>query len=426
VDAYFVEMLRRLKLTKSQRDDAIAKYTGVAKTLHDEFYGGEYNDSRKLLIGSYGKRTHIRPPGDVDLLFKIPLETFEQYDGHTWNGQAALLQRVRTILSKKYKTTEKIAAWGKVVLVQFADGTHSVEVLPGYEIGGVFKIPNSEDGGFWEDFDARYELNLITDSHNRTGGKTRKLIRMIKRWRKENATMTIKAYEIEQYCVQFLDEQPHEGKSWSELVTAFFSWLSDVAHKDTTFIATACIRATKARAYELTDHLDKACEEWGKVFGWAFPAFSRSLDKVYILTKQFPSPSEEYIEDTFPVRINPIYSVSILSTISGKGFRPQSFHDFVQRYGAVPKRLELKFQATSNVPGPVQYWWKVRNFYEEARAVNGGKGLRGEIKQGEYTGIKTESTLYKGTHYVECYIVKDNVCVAKTLLFVPISKENTE
>src|SRR6266536_4105982 len=117
MDAYFVEMLRRLKLTKRQRDDAITKYTGVAETLHAAFYGGAYNDSCKLLIGSYGKRTHIRPPGDVDLLFKIPLETFEQYDNHAWNGQAALLQRVRTVLNKKYRTIEKIAAWGKVVLV---------------------------------------------------------------------------------------------------------------------------------------------------------------------------------------------------------------------------------------------------------------------------------------------------------------------
>ena len=209
-------------------------------------------------------------------------------------------------------------------------------------------------------------------------------------------------------------------------MAAFFTWLANSADKDTTFIATASIRATKARAYELTDHFDKACEEWGKVFGWAFPAYSRSLDTIYTLTRQFPSPSEEYIEDIFPVRINPSYSVSILSTISGKGFRPQSFHSFIQKYGAVPKRLQLKFQATSNVPGPVQCWWKVRNFYEEARAINGGKGLRGEIKQGEPNGAKTENTLYKGTHYVECYIIKDDVCVAKTLLFVPISMENAE
>lgn len=420
MDAYFVEMLRRLKLTKRQSDDAITKYTGVAETLHAAFYGGAYNDSRKLLIGSYGKRTNIRPPGDVDLLFKIPLEKFEQYDNHAWNGQAALLQRVRTVLSNKYQTTEKIAAWGKVVLVQFADGTHNVEVLPGFEIDGVFKIPNSEDGGSWEDFDARFELKLIADSHARTGRTTRKLIRMIKRWRKENSTMSLKAYEIELFCVRFLDTQPYQGKSWSELVASFFTWLANNTDEDATFIATARTRASKARTYELTGHIDKACEEWGKVFGAVFPAYTKSLDTVYTLTRQFPSPSEEYIEDIFPVRINPNYSVTILPTINTHGFRPQSFHDLVQRHGYIPKHLKIKFQATSNVPGPVQYWWKVRNFYEEARAANSGKGLRGEIRQGSPDGTRTEPTLYKGTHYVECYIIKDDVCVAKKLLFVPI------
>jgi len=233
--------------------------------------------------------------------------------------------------------------------------------------------------------------------------------------------MTIKAYEIEQYCVLFLDEQAHESKSWSELVYTFFKWLGDITYKDSTLIATACIRASKARTYELTDLLDKSCEEWGKVFGRVFPVYSKSLDTVYRLTKQYPSPSEEYIEDIFPVRIDPSYSVRISPTISGNGFRTQSFHDFVQRYSRVPKHLKLKFQAVSNVPGPIQYWWKVRNFYEEARSVNEGRGLRGEIRQGELSGIKTENTQYKGTHYVECYIVKDDVCVAKTLLSVPIS-----
>jgi tRNA nucleotidyltransferase (CCA-adding enzyme) len=68
MDAHFIEMLRRLKLTKRQREDAKTKYTSVAKLLHNAFYNTEYNGSTKLLIGSYGKKTNIRPPGDVDLL----------------------------------------------------------------------------------------------------------------------------------------------------------------------------------------------------------------------------------------------------------------------------------------------------------------------------------------------------------------------
>jgi len=123
MDAYFVEMLNRLKLTVKQKEDAVTKYTNVSKLLHNEFYETDYNGSTKLLIGSYGKHTNIRPPEDVDLLFKIPESIYVQYE----DSPGALLQRIRNVLNKTYTTTEEIHAWGKVVLIQFSDGTHNVE-----------------------------------------------------------------------------------------------------------------------------------------------------------------------------------------------------------------------------------------------------------------------------------------------------------
>ena len=62
-----------IKLTTAQYDDAKTKYDNVCRTLHNHYYPkSEYNGSTKLLIGSYGKETAIRPPGDVDVIFKIP------------------------------------------------------------------------------------------------------------------------------------------------------------------------------------------------------------------------------------------------------------------------------------------------------------------------------------------------------------------
>ena len=110
MDAHFEEMLKRLKLTKLQKKDARTKYTNVAKILHNEFYETDYTGATKLLIGSYGKRTNIRPPDDVDLLFKIPAEVYSQYE----DSPGALLQRIRKAIGKHYTTTEKISAWGKI------------------------------------------------------------------------------------------------------------------------------------------------------------------------------------------------------------------------------------------------------------------------------------------------------------------------
>lgn len=425
MDAYFVEMLRRLRLTKNQRADAKTKYDGVAKKLHQAFYETTYDGSTKLLIGSYGKKTNIRPPGDVDLLFKIPAETYEQYFNHEGNGPSALLQKIREVLGTKYTATEKIAAWGKVVLVEFADNTHNIELLPGYEVDGVFMIPNSENGGTWESFDARADLAVVSDSHAATGGKTRKLIRIIKRWCKLNKSISIKGYEIEKYCADFLAQDGTTDKIWSELVSDFFAWLAVHADKDQSLIETAKNRATKARSFEAVDAIDKACEEWAKIFGSAFPAYSKALDQIYALSQRYPSPDEEYIEDLFPVRLKPEYAVSISSTVTGPGFMPRSIGAFLAKYLGIPRNMKLDFRATTNVSAPVEYLWKVRNFGDDAKNAEIGKGLRGEIES-TYGDSKRETTLYRGTHYVECYVIKDGKCVAKALQFVPISKETAQ
>jgi hypothetical protein len=79
------------------------------------------------------------------------------------------------------------------------------------------------------------------------------------------------------------------------------------------------------------------------------------------------------------------------------------------------------FELTSTtVPPPFDVYWKVKNTGEEA-AQRGA--LRGEITADHRgaTASKTESTLYRGQHYVEIYVVKDNVCVAKAREHVPIT-----
>jgi hypothetical protein len=64
--------------------------------------------------------------------------------------------------------------------------------------------------------------------------------------------------------------------------------------------------------------------------------------------------------------------------------------------------------------------WKVRNFGEEAKGAN---GLRGEITYDKGWKQKEEDTRYYGEHYVECYAIKDNKCVAIGKILVPIGNE---
>jgi len=200
----FEKFVSNIRLTSAQIEDAKKKYNGVCKKLHNHYYpDSEYNGSTKLLIGSYGKRTNIRPPRDVDVLFIMPDDKFNQYDDNKSNGQSQLLQAIKNILSEKYSTTEKIKGWSKVVLIQFADGTHNIELLPAWEKeNGEFIIPNTENGGFWETWDPRAEIKKINDSDKKTNGKTRALIRMVKKW-SENCSVKLKSFQIEENVADF-------------------------------------------------------------------------------------------------------------------------------------------------------------------------------------------------------------------------------
>ena len=104
------------------------------------------------------------------------------------------------------------------------------------------------------------------------------------------------------------------------------------------------------------------------------------------------------------------------ATCRRSGFRP---HNFRSNGAILPKGATLTFQAKTNISKPYRVYWQVVNVGAEARAED---GLRGQIEAERelYRGhLKTtESTLYHGSHSIECFIVKDEVMVARSGQFV--------
>lgn len=88
--------------------------------------------------------------------------------------------------------------------------------------------------------------------------------------------------------------------------------------------------------------------------------------------------------------------------------------------GFLRHNKHLDFHITStNCPAPYQIWWKVRNVGEEARRRN---MIRGEINKTD-NSHHSEKTNFYGPHYVECYLIKNGVCVARDKIEVPIGTE---
>jgi hypothetical protein len=442
MESYFKQLLTNIKLTDPQRLDGKRKIKSVATALHNYYYPTlTYDGSTKRIIGSYGKRTNIRPVGDIDLIFRMPAEEYDRYNNLSGNKQSQLLQDIRIKLKDKFTTTEKIRAFGKVIVIGFSDGTHNLELLPAWkQSDGKFIIPNSENGGSWDVWDPIKEFENIDGSSKRTK-KTRSLIRMFKRWVEYNS-VPIKSFMVEILVVEYLKANSFDD-SFSKSVKKFFDFLLTKKNSSVyspasssfinlgeawyTKVESVVTRATKAIDFEAKGDFENSSREWKKVFGDVFPlAVNKSTSVVQgfsidiqALSIRYPSVDEEDLESKYGIEqmLIPEYRVNLDADVSQDGFRTGSLVSFLAQKFPIMKRKNLLFKATTNVPGPYKMMWKVRNFGEEAKRAN---GLRGEITYDAGFRQKKESTLYEGGHYVECYVIKNGFCVAVGTIHVPI------
>ena len=90
-----------------------------------------------------------------------------------------------------------------------------------------------------------------------------------------------------------------------------------------------------------------------------------------------------------------------------KGKRLWDLSDSPQQKG-----LSIRFAVTTDTPPPFDVYWQVVNTGDEAAASG---DLRGRMVKGDSgTTTRWEGTKYRGTHWVEGFVVKDGLCVART------------
>jgi hypothetical protein len=297
----FTKFSENIRLKESQETDAKTKYNGVCKTLHKSYYDNEYDGKTKLLFGSYRTKTNTRPLSenqDVDVIFKIPEVTYNKFKNYNGNGPSALLQEIKNILTKTYTTTERIKGWGKVVLVKFANNKHNVEVLPAFELEDkTFKIANSENGGSWDDFDPRDQLQTFKTSNNTTNSLTADLTRMMKTWVDNTSSLSYKSYNLLNDIMNFLKTNYANGADYSDyhlVIKDCFKYLKDNCDISLDgYLKTAFDRADKAVDYIDNNKPSEASVEYRKIFGSEYPLVTVnpiSESK----TRVFATPSSPY------------------------------------------------------------------------------------------------------------------------------------
>ena len=127
--------------------------------------------------------------------------------------------------------------------------------------------------------------------------------------------------------------------------------------------------------------------------------------------------TEEYIEELYPLSLS--YSCKVSCIVSGNGWRPTLLTKFLS---ILPHYLPYNFEIRctmdyTDCPQPYKIFWKVKNVGPEAERRN---QIRGQIVEKGKTIV--EHSNFYGNHYIECYIIKNNMCVAKERINIPIGR----
>jgi len=421
----------RKNLAVANASDISTSYLEITKRLNKDFWDSASETEHSLQVGSYGRQTAIRDISDLDMVFELPKSVYERLSKVDGNGPSQLLQEVRKSIKERYARTE-VRGDGQVVVVSF--NKYVVEILPCFcESDGSYRYGDSNDGGNWDNYCwPREEIAAVNELNVRSNRNLKKAAKMLRAWKNEvGAPLSGMLIDTLTYNF-FRDNKDYDSASYGgypEMVRDLFSffanqpeqsyWLAPGSNSRVTTKGKFQRKAKKAaaKAQEALDSdSDKTRQRlWKEIFGRQFPALvAASLSKSESYGRQ--TFNEEFIEDQSPVDIQYNLEIGYNVHFDGRFEARRHFMETVFPWLKIGRSLEF-FVLECNVPQPFSLLWKVRNVGRLAEQKN---QLRGEIVPDSGRLGKNEKTSFGGAHFVEAYVVKDGVCVARDRIDVPI------
>jgi|APLak6261679142_1056127.scaffolds.fasta_scaffold00017_10 predicted nucleotidyltransferase len=175
----FKTLLDRIEPSPTTQQLVESHRASVASHLKSAFAANQVK-----LIGSHARGTAISNVSDVDLL--LVLSRSEVTWGGARSSSQSVLGNVRRELQARFRNTD-IGRDGQAVVVDFGDGRHPVDVVPGVYLGPgqdnypVYEIPDG-DGG-WMQTSPEVHNRFIAAANQRSGNKLTGVAQLLKFWR---------------------------------------------------------------------------------------------------------------------------------------------------------------------------------------------------------------------------------------------------
>lgn len=405
------------------------RYGEITAALNKQFRNTDSKISNCLQVGSYGRCTAIRGVSDLDMIYIMPSGEWEQYRN---GGQYDLLRDTKDAIKSRYPTTT-VRVDRLVVRVLYKD--FHIEVQPAFEQDdGSFKYPDTKGDGSWKITKPREEIEELRTANAAKNRNLRRLCKMARAWKNRHGVY-MGGLLIDTLAYNFLQStEYYDNKSYfyyDYLSRDFFEYLSNEPDKSH-YAAVGSRQHVKVKkkfqkkakkAYDLCVDAIAAAgakgenEKWRKVYGRSFPKAATLEKQAYAHVFR---DTEQFIEDRFRVDVR--WNVQIDCEVTQNGFRTGLLREMLDRHLPLLRQKKLRFFITGcDVPESYSVFWKVLNRGDEAQRRD---NIRGEIVRDSGHGEKFENSDFSGNHIVECYVVKDDIVVARDEIEVPISIGN--
>lgn len=429
VSKTFEEFLSNLSV--KNREEISRRYKKITRRLNDSYWSKDSETSNSLIVGSYGRYTAIDGVSDLDMVFELPCSVYHKFDAYETNGQSALLQEVKREIAKTYSRT-KIRGDGQVVVVSFAN--YVIEVLPSFKkTDGSYTYPDSSGSGRWRNTNPKPEIDAINKLNKDSSQNLKRLCRMARSW-KNKVGAPLGGLLVDTLCYNFIKSKTYchdKNFLYYDLMSRdFFYYLSNLNNDQEFWHAPGSnqkidrkgkfvSKAKKAhkKCLEAIEKQDRSAANsiWRNVYGAPFPVHTAVTEDAS--TKIYRD-TEEYIEDKYNIDVR--YNLTIDCKVSQEGFRTELLKKMISNNFPLKFNKKLRFYLSScNVPEPYDIKWKVRNIGEVAEKKD---LIRGQIWADGGNQSREERTSFVGSHFVECYAIKNDVCVARDRIEVPISR----
>ena len=409
-------------------DQISLRYGEITATLNKQFRNTESKIENSLQVGSYGRWTAIKGVSDLDMLYIMPSSKWSEYkDGK----QSKLLTDAKDAIEERYPRTEVFV--DRLVVRVLYTGFH-IEVQPVFELeDGSFYYPDTYNGGKWNTTKPREEISTLADANNRKNRNLRRLCKMARAWKNKHG-VGMGGLLIDTLAHNFLNSTTtYDDKSYSYydwMSRDFFEYLSGLPDQE--YYAAVgsgqrvkvkkkfqkkakkahglCIRAIDAEGNGGVN------DKWKKVYGRPFPAKATETYEAVAKSLQTWDDTEQIIEDKYSIDVR--HNLKIDCDVSQAGFMTHTLRTMLFKHIPLLANKKLLFTVVENdVPKPFSIEWKVLNRGQEAQRRN---CVRGQIVADRGNQQTKESTDFRGEHIVECYVIKNNVVVAKDRIDVPI------